>query len=366
MTHLRDAIALLILPLCACASAPRCPIPGAVPADHLIQPGEKHFAHLWQLTFGGENAEAYWSFGGERLILQRTLPSEGVDCDQIYITSEEGLERVSTGKGVTTCAYFLPGDRQVLFSSTHAEQDSCPPKPDRSHGYVWSLHPEYDIYLRNLKTGSLTPLISGPGYDAEATISPLGDRIVFTSTRSGDIELWTCALDGSDLRQVTDQPGYDGGAFFSHDGKQLVFRATAFDQNHAAAELADYRSLLAEGLVRPTHMELFVADADGSHRRQVTHLGGANFAPFFTPDDSRIIFATNHHDTAKPALNFDLFLVDPRSGELERVTTFDEGRGKQFDSFPMFSPDGRWLAFSSNRGAGPPGETNVFIALWKD
>jgi len=366
MNRRRATIVSLLLPLAACAGPPTCPIPGAVAVDHLIQPGEEHFAHLWQLTWGGENAEAYWSFAGDRLVLQRRQPKEGVDCDRIYVTEGGQLEQVSTDQGVTTCSYFLPGDQRVLFASTHAGHDSCPPPPDRSRGYVWALYPEYDVYQRDLRTGTLSPLITGPGYDAEATVSPTGDRIVFTSTRSGDIELWTCAIDGSDPLQVTDVPGYDGGAFFSHDGQRLVFRSTAFSEERGAEELSDYRALLAADLVRPSKMEIYVCDRDGANRRQVTELGNANFAPYFSPDDSKVIFSSNHHDSGVPALNFDLFMVDLATGSQEQVTHYDEGRGKQFDSFPMFSPDGRWLAFSSNRGAGAPGETNVFVALWED
>ena len=356
----------LALALAACNSTPDCPIPGAVAVDHLIQPGEEHFEHLWQLTWGGENAEAYWSFAGDRLVLQSRQPDEGVDCDRIYVTDGADLSQVSTGTGVTTCSYFLPGDDSVLFASTHAGHDDCPPPPDRSRGYVWALHPEYDIYVRDLETNELKTLVTGPGYDAEGTVSPTGDRIVFTSLRSGDIELWTCDLDGGDLEQVTDVPGYDGGAFFSHDGRRLVFRTTAFTPGQEEQELADYRALLSENLVRPSRMEIYVCDVDGGNRKQVTSLGGANFAPFFSPDDSKIIFSTNHHDGGRPALNFDLFIVDLETDAVEQVTFYNEGSGKQFDSFPMFSPDGKWLAFSSNRGAGAPGETNVFVALWND
>lgn len=366
MTSGRASLAVLSLTVAACNANPAFPIPGAVQVDHLIQPGEDHFEHLYQLTWGGENAEAYWSFAGDRLVLQRRNPEEGVQCDRIYVTVGDELEQVSPGAGVTTCSYFLPDDERVLFASTHAEHDSCPPPPDRSRGYVWPLHPEYDVYARDLATGELSPLITGPGYDAEATVSPTANRIVFTSTRSGDIELWTCDLEGDDLRQVTDEPGYDGGAFFSHDGERLVFRSTEFTEGREEEELSEYRELLAEDLVRPHTMEVYVCDADGGNRRKVTDLGGANFAPFFTPDDRAILFSSNHHDDGRPALDFDLFLVDLETGELEQITHYDEGRGKQFDSFPMFSPNGRWLAFSSNRGAGAPGETNVFVALWRD
>lgn len=341
------------------------PIPGAERCDDLIMPGEeKYISKLWKITSGGENAEAYWSYDGSRLVMQTRRPADGIDCDQIFVTTPEGTKLVSAG-GVTTCSYFLPSDDKVLFASTHAAAADCPPAPDRSQGYVWALYPTYDVWQRDLKTGDLTPLITGPGYDAEATVSPRGDRMVFTSTRSGDIELWTCALDGSDVKQVTDEIGYDGGAFFSHDGEKLVFRSTAFTPGKEEAEQADYKRLLAQNLVRPSHMELYVCNADGTGRKQITRLGGANFAPFFTPDDKHILFSSNHHDTNKPAMNFDLFMVPVEGGDVVQVTHYNESRGKQFDSFPMFSPNGKYLAFASNRGDGEAGETNVFVAEWR-
>ncbi len=359
-------LAAFLASACASSAPPECPIEGARLVDELIDEGETHFAHLWQVTTRGENAEAYWSFAGDRLVLQRRFPEGGIECDRIFVTDGVELEQVSPGAGVTTCSYFLPGDRAVLFASTHAQHETCPPPPDHSQGYVWALHPEYDVYRYDLESGQLSPLVTGAGYDAEATVSPRGDRIVFTSTRSGDIELWTCALDGSDLRQVTDAPGYDGGAFFNHAGTELVFRSTAFTPGEEEQELADYRRLLDMWKVRPSRMEIYVCGVDGSNLRQVTALGKANFAPYFHPSDERILFSSNHHDSGRPALNFDIFAVDRDGGNLERITFYDEGRGKCFDSFPMFSPDGRYLAFSSNRGESPPGETNVFIAEWRD
>lgn len=350
--------------LTACAatgpgSAPPCPIRGATPADHLIRPGEKHFAHLWQITHGGENAEGYWSFDGTRLCFQwRASPDE---CDSIWVTEPGGgVRQVSSGKGVTTCAFFMPGDRQLLFASTQAQQEDCPPAPDHSLGYVWPIRPEYDIWLHDLDTGAERVLIGGPGYDAEATISPSGERIVFTSTRSGDLELWTCDLDGGNLRQVTDAIGYDGGGFFSHDGEWIVFRTTAFTPGKEVEEQARYKELLALSTIRPHSMEIYVVRADGSERRQVTHLGQANWAPYFFPDDSRIIFSSNHTWSGQGPINFDLWAIDTNGENLERITYED-----QFDSFPMFSPDGRYLAFASNRGGSRPGETNLFIAEWR-
>jgi TolB protein len=338
------------------------PIPGAEPADDLIQEGEHHFAQLFRLTRGGENAEAYWNSTSDRLVLQRRNEREGVLCDRIYVTDPRTgvLEQVSSGRGVTTCGYFLSNDREVIFASTQAYQDECPPPPDMTRGYVWNLHPEHDLWVRNLETGAERRLTESFGYDAEATVSPKGDRIVFTSTRSGDLELWTCDPDGGNLFQVTDSPGYDGGAFFSHDGTKLVFRATAFTPGREEQEIADYRANLASWFVRPSNMEIYVIDAEGTNRRRVTDLGGANFAPYFTPDDQSILFSTNHH-VGPRSRNFDLFLIDVDGSNLRQVTNYP-----QFDSFPMFSPCGRWLAFSSNRGGTTPGETNVFIALWQD
>lgn len=321
------------------------------------EPGEAHFRGLRQLTFGGENAEAYWSFDGTQLVYQATQGDH--PCDQIYRIAAGGGTPVllSGNEGRTTCAFFLPGDTRVLFSSTRAAGPGCLPPPDRSHGYVWKLYPEFDIYTARARDGGdVRPLVTGPGYDAEATVSPAGDRIVFTSTRDGDPEIYTVDLDGKNLRRLTHTPGYDGGPFFSPDGSKIVYRA-----NHPEGEdeLASYREIIDEHLVRPTRLELFVMDADGSNQRPITDNGAANFAPSFHPSGTRIIFASNVHDPK--GRNFDLYLVDLDGSNLERVTFHPA-----FDGFPMFSPDGTKLAFASNRGAARPGETNVFVADWKE
>ncbi len=340
------------------------PIAGARPSDHLIQPDEVHFAHLWQVTVGGQNAEGYWNPAGDALIYQRTNDDakfgEVWPCDRIFTTRPGGGApvQISSGQGVTTCAYFMPGGSQVVFASTQHWQVDCPPKADHSKGYTWSIHPQYDIWVKDLDTQIERRIIDQWGYDAEATVSPLGDRMVFTSTRSGDIELWTCDLNGGDLKQVTHTLGYDGGAFFSHDGKRLVFRCTKFSAENRAAEEATYRQLRSEWKVRPQAMDLFVIDADGKNRTQVTDLGGASFAPYFFPDDQRIIFSSNHRDPKQR--NFDLFAVNVDGSNLETLTSYSG-----FDSFPMFSPDGRYLVFASNRGGTVAGETNLFIAEWK-
>lgn len=344
-----------------------CPIAGARMRDDLIRKDEKHFAHLWKVTQGVVNAaEGYWSNSGDRLTMHAT--PDGSACDRIFVTDPSSagsdgahLVQVSDGMGVTTCSYFLPGDRQLLYASTHAFMADCPPRPDMTHGYVWAVHPEYDIYVHDLATGAETALTSEWGYDAEATLSPHGDRMVFTSSRSGDLELWTCDLKGKDLRQVTHEIGYDGGAYFSHDGQWLVFRASAFTPGKGAAEQKEYLDLLQHWLVRPTSMEIMVCRPDGSERRRVTNLGQANFAPYFFPGDQRIIFASNARDTVQKGRNFDLFAIGVDGRGLEQVT-----HDPDFDSFPMFSPDGHWLAFASNRGGRQAHETNLYVAQWRD
>jgi len=330
--------------------------PTPEPAVLAPLPEERHFASIRQLTFGGENAEAYLSHDESKLVFQSTR--DGGACDQIYTMPLAGGEatRVSSGKGRTTCAYFLPGDQRILYASTHAAADDCLPPPDRSHGYVWKLYSEFDIYTAAADGTDVKPLVVGKGYDAEATVSPTGDRIVFTSTRDGDPELYTMNIDGSGLKRLTKTKGYDGGAFFSPDGKRIVYRA-----NHPEGkeELAKYTAIIKEGLVRPTRLEIFVMDADGKNAKAITKNGKANFAPFFHPDGKRVIFASNAHD--EQGRDFDLYIVGTDGSGLERVT-----HSPQFDGFPMFTRDGKQLVFASNRNAAKEGDTNVFVAQWKD
>lgn len=315
---------------------------------------EPRLRNIRQLTFGGENAEAYFSFDGTKLIYQSTGREGG--CDQIHImdlaTGETNL--VSTGEGRTTCAYFYPAGDRVLFSSTHHYDQACPARPSMARGYVWPLYPTYDIFVANPDGTGLTQLTDTGAYDAEATISPVGDRIVFTSTRDGDLELYSMALDGSDVRRLTNSEGYDGGAFFSPDGSRIGFRA---HYPTSEEELQDYRSLLAEDLIRPSVVDLYVMDADGSNKVRLTDNGAANFAPFWHPDGRRLIFSSNMLDSRGRA--FDLFLIGDDGNGLERVTTYED-----FDGFPMYSPDGRFLVWASNRFQERPGETNIFIAEW--
>ncbi len=327
-------------------------LPRVLDAD----PGEVHFGELRMLTDGGENAEAYFSFAGDQLIFQSTRPP--YDCDQIFIMDLETAETdlASTGTGRTTCAYFLPGDESIVYASTHLANPVCPPPPDMSRGYVWPIDPGYDIFRAKSDGSGVEQLTETPGYDAEATVSPKGDKIVFTSMRNGDLDIYTMNLDGSDVIQLTDGIGYDGGPFFSPDGSKIVYRT-----RHPSdlTEIEDYQNLLAEGMIRPSKLEIWVMDADGSNKRQITDLGVAAFAPYFHPSGERIIFSSNFGDPT--GREFDLWMVDVSGENMEQIT-FTEG----FDGFPMWSPDGTTFVFCSNRNNTNPGETNVFVTEWKD
>jgi TolB protein len=314
---------------------------------------ERHLKNIKQLTRGGENAEAYFSPDGSHLIFQSTR--DGYPCDQIFTVKIDGtdLRKVSTGKGRTTCGYFYPGSKYILFASTHEASPACPPKPSYERGYVWPIYAGYDIYRGNPDGSDLTPLTRTPGYDAEATIAPDG-LIVFTSVRDGDMEIYSMKADGSDVKRLTSRPGPDGGPFFSWDGKQVAFRGKRLSPG---AEFDEYRGLLKEELWRPTELEIFVMNRDGSNQRQVTKLGKANFAPSWHPDGKRLIFASNIADPK--GRDFDIYMINLDGTGLERITY-----SNTFDGFPMFSPDGTHLVFASNRNAKTEGETNVFIADW--
>lgn len=330
----------------------------------LSYPEEKHFKNVRQLTMNGDNAEAYWSFDDAQLVFQARNEVWGAECDQIYVIDpwketfmgDTAPPLISTGNGRTTCAYFMPGNETIIYASTHLADKDCPIEPPRGDKYVWPIYESYDIFVSDLDGNILNQLTDNPGYDAEATLSPKGDMIVFTSTRSGDLELWTMSLDGGNLYQVTSGLGYDGGAFFSPDGTKLIFRASRPQSPEAIKE---YKDLLANGLVQPTEMELYVCNVDGSDLKQITSLGNANWAPFFHPSGEKVIFSSNHNSPR--GFPFNLFMVDLDGSNLEQIT-FDTA----FDSFPMFSFNGKHFVWSSNRNNGGTRATNLFVADWVD
>ena len=317
---------------------------------------ERHLRNVRQLTFGGQNAEAYFSADGKKLIYQST--ADGLKCDQIFTMNVDGSDKkmVSTGKGRTTCAYFFPDGKRILYSSTHGASPDCPPPPDRSKGYRWAVYPSYNIYSANPDGSDLKQLSKG-GYNAEATISQDGKKIVFTSTRDGDLDIYTMDADGKNVRRLTHELGYDGGPFFSADGQWIVYRG---HHPKTAQEIAEYKDLLRQNLIKPAALEIWVMRADGSQKRQLTNYHSASFAPFFLPDGKRVIFSSNllAHDVNEMG-NFEIFTINLDGSGLERITY-----NPTFDGFPMFSPDGKKLAFASNRNGKKPYETNVFIADW--
>ena len=331
--------------------------PAPIYNDFLIHDGEVHFKNLRQLTHSGENAEAYFSADGKKLIFQ----SHDGDslCDQIYMMdiASGKTEMVSTGHGVTTCSYFeYPDCEKIIYASTHLGGKACPPKPDYSRGYVWKLFPDYDIFRANIDGTELERLTDSPNYDAEATVAFDGSKIVYTSMVSGDLEIWTMNTDGSDKKQLTNRLGYDGGAFFNATSDKIVWRVY---HPETEEEVQEYQSLLVENSIRPMALQLWVMDGDGSNKKQVTDNGAANFGPYFFPHGNRIIFSSNLHDPK--GRDFDLYAINTDGTHLKRITYFDG-----FDGFPMFSPDGKYLVFASNRNQAKRGDTNIFICEWSD
>ncbi len=332
--------------------------------DSLRYAEESHFQNIRQLTFGGDNAEAYWSYDGKSLVFQRTSLKDGIPCDQIFIgrvpenpTAPFEFKLVSTGKGRTTCAFFTKDNQHIIYASTHLASSDCPPVPDRAkygNKYIWPLYRGYDIFKADLNGKIIKQLTSSPFYDAEATLSPDGKKMIYTSTKDGDIELYIMELKSGKEKRITNELGYDGGAWFSPDGKKIIWRAS---RPKTEAAINEYKELLAQDLVAPTNMEVWVANVDGSDAKQVTNFGQANWAPTFMPDSKRIIFASNHE--YKRGFPFNLYTINGDGSNLQKVS-----RDKGFDAFPMFSPDGKRIVFASNRNNGGTRDTNVFIADW--
>ncbi len=359
---------LLLLPL-ACNSAPEIsdvdPLVPTTPLKIVAGkpvadlPGEKFFRNVRQLTFGGENAEAYWSFDGKKLIMQSKFGK--YPCDQIFILDLETGEKklVSTGKGRTTCSYFLLGDDRIIYASTHLGGSDCPPPVMRTgRKYVWALYKSYDIFTAKTDGSDLQRITRHPGYDAEATICPMTGRVLFTSVRDGDLELYSMEPDGTGVKRLTNRPGYDGGGFYSHDGTKIVQRSGFFANDK---EKKEYFDLLARGLVEPSKMEITVLDRDGGNFRQVTKNGKANFGPYWHPDNKRILFSSSQDTPPRSRPMFNIYMINEDGTGQVKVTN-----NKSFDGFPMFSPNGKYLVFASNRfnDKDHAHDTNVFVAEW--
>jgi TolB protein len=332
-------------------------------SDTILYPGEKHFANVQQLTFGGDNAEAYFSFDGKWIIFQRTNPKEGIMCDEMFVGKVPAMGQkfeprlISSGKGRTTCGAFLKDGKHIVYASTHLGADTCPPVPDRKkygNKYIWPLYNSFDIFMADLNGKIVKQLTTSKGYDAEATISPDGKKMIYTSTKDGDIDLYIMDLKTGKEKKVTNTLGYDGGAWFSPDGKKIIWRAS---RPKTAEDVKEYKDFLAQDLVAPTNMEVYIADLNGNNVKQVTAFGNANWAPAYMPDSKRIIFASNHQ--SKRGFPFNLFTINEDGSGLQKIS-----EEKSFDAFPMFSPNGKKIIFCSNRNNGGTRDTNIFIADW--
>jgi len=356
----------LIVLLASCGNSSKISDSVTTQTDTLKYPDETHLKNIQQLTFGGDNAEAYWSYDGKYLVFQKTNPKDGINCDQIFIgkvPTKNGekfnYKMVSTGKGRTTCAYFTKDGKHIIYASTHLGNTDCPPVPDRTkygNKYIWPLYSSFDIFMADLDGNIVKQLTNSSSYDAEGTISPDGKKMIYTSTKDGDIELYIMDLESGAEKRITNTLGYDGGAWFSPDGTKLIWRAS---RPKTEADIKEYKDLLKENLVAPTNMEVWVANADGTNARQVTSYGQANWAPTYMPDSKHIIFASNHE--YKRGFPFNLYTINEDGTNLQKIS-----RDKGFDAFPMFSPNGKKIVFSSNRNNGGTRDTNVFIADWED
>ena len=339
------------------------PIPGFSAEPETLEPIDKYMSGVTPLTFEGDNGEAYFSSDGKTLIYQSNR--DGYACDKIWIMNIDGSgkKRVSPDHGAHTCSFYYPDNETIVFASTSHLEGACPPKAKFPAGvsYAWPLYP-YNIYSAKTDGSQLKPLTDNPQYDAEPIISSDGKTIVFGSQREDDFDIYTMNADGSEIRRLTDTLGYDGGPWFSPNGKKIVWRAW-YPQTDE--EKAQWQDSLDNNYIRATPLDLWVMDADGSNKHRLTNNGATNWAPSWHPDGERIIFSSNmddwHEELKKYGHNFELYLINQDGGGLERIT-FNTG----FDSFPMFSPDGKKLVFGANRNPDKPRATDVFIADWAE
>jgi Tol biopolymer transport system component len=337
-----------------CAHESGAPKPAETPF------ADRHMRNVTQLTFDGDNGEAYFSWDGRKLIFQSNR--NGYACDKIWTMNIDGTDKkmVSPDHGAHTCSFSFP-DGRIIFASTSHLPGECPPRPQRPAGayYVWPLYP-YDIFVADADGSHFRKITGNEKYDAEPIVSPDGKKIVFGSQREGNFDVYTMNADGSSVKRLTDRTGYNGGPWFSPDGKEIVWRAW---HPETEEEKALWRDCMEKNYIVPVPLDLWVMNADGSNKRRILHNGATNFAPSWHPDGKRIIFSSNmddwHEDIKKFGHNFELYLINKDGTGLERITY-----NTVFDSFPMFSPDGRKLVWASNRNPLKPRATDIFIADW--
>jgi len=340
---------------------------GCVATGTTTKPGaqtfvDRHMRNVTQLTFDGDNGEAYFSRDAKKLIFQSSR--NGYACDKIWTMNIDGSDKrmVSPDHGAHTCSFFFP-DGRIIFASTSSLPGDCPRKPEMSKGarYVWPLY-AYDIFTANADGTGLTKLSDNPQYDAEPVVSSDGRQIVFGAQREGNFDVYVMNADGTNVRRLTDRTGYNGGPWFSPDGKMIVWRAWYPETEQ---ERAQWKERMEKNYILAFPLDLWVMDADGSNKRLILKNGATNFAPSWHPDGKRIIFSSNRDDWREDIKqyghNFELYLINLDGTGLERLTY-----NTTFDSFPMFSPDGKKLVWASNRNPSKPRETDIFIADWEE
>jgi Tol biopolymer transport system component len=348
---------IVAIPLLLAALAAQHPPTGpdaavALSAEEVARLEARHLTNIRQVTFGLAKAgEGYFSPDGHSIIFQAVphvapsifhRPAPDEDGYQIYLgalAEDAPLRMISTGRGRCTCPFFHPSGKSVLFASTHLNPrtDAEPPRGpaySRTARYRWEFPESMDIFTADLDGKILNRLTDAPGYDAEASYSPDGSRIVFTSFRDGDAEIYVMDADGRSPRRITHARGYDGGPFFSPDGKQIVYRS-----DRKGNDL----------------LQIYLNNAQGTAERALTHDEFVNWGPYFHPSGRHIIYATSRHGHT----NYELYLMDVDTGRLERIT-YHEG----FDGLPVFSPDGKRLMWTSS-GRVADRKSQLFIADFK-
>jgi Tol biopolymer transport system component len=331
--------------LAACADDPPPPVIAPPPIAEIVRADEGHLTEVHQLTFGGENGATRWSWRGDQVALQARADARAcAHLSRVTLTDPPG--RFPLGEGESPS--FLPGDRDLVYAAS----PSCARHPYRAEGLA--LDAGLDVFRAKADGSSPTRLTASPGYDAEPSVCGKTGAIVFTSMREGDLDLYRMDADGGHVERLTATTGYDGGAVFDADCAHIAWHAW----HPKGKALDEYRKQLAENLIRPTTLELWIANADGTDARQVTYLDARSWAPSWYPSEARLLFASTFG--GESARDVDLWAIDLDGTNLERVTT-----APGVDDAPAFSPDGKSIAFTSTRATElGKTDTNVFVARW--
>ena len=307
----------------------------------------KSLKNVRQVTFGFAQAgEGYFRPDGKAIIFQAVpntppsifhTPTDNETEYQIFssdLTPNATPKMVSTGKGACTCGYFAPDGKSILFASSHLNptpSEAKGPAYSRTDRYKWKFPIGMDIFKADLDGKNLVQLTKTNGYDAEGSYSPDGKKIIFTSFRDGNAEIYIMDADGSNSRRITDKAGYDGGPFFSPDGKKIIYRSDRKDNDL---------------------LQVFINNLEGTDERALTNNEFVNWGPSFHPDSRHILYATSRHGHQ----NYELYLMDTETGKEERITYHDG-----FDGLPVFSPDGKKLMWTSS-GRTADKKSQLFIA----